>query len=54
MAHTGPPVPARLFISARTAGYHLRKVFTKLGIRGRTELKTALAELDSEPRWTRS
>ncbi|GAA4206305.1 helix-turn-helix domain-containing protein [Microbispora amethystogenes] len=45
-----PDIGARLFISARTAEHHLRKVFTKLGIRGRAELKTALAELDqAEP-----
>ncbi|GGO16369.1 helix-turn-helix domain-containing protein [Microbispora bryophytorum] len=47
---TNRDIGARLFISARTAEYHLRKVFTKLGIRGRAELKTALAELDSEAR----
>ncbi|MGN9783907.1 helix-turn-helix transcriptional regulator [Nonomuraea sp. ZG12] len=33
-------------IGARTAEYHLRKVFMKLGVKGRAELKTALAELD--------
>ncbi|MGW2192989.1 LuxR C-terminal-related transcriptional regulator, partial [Streptosporangium sp. NPDC001682] len=43
---TNRDIGARLFISARTAEYHLRKVFMKLGIRGRAELKTALAELD--------
>ncbi|MEV8634939.1 LuxR C-terminal-related transcriptional regulator [Streptosporangium sp. NPDC051023] len=31
-----------MFISARTAEYHLRKVFMKLGIRGRAELKATL------------
>ncbi|MFG1688254.1 AAA family ATPase [Nonomuraea sp. NPDC049269] len=41
---TNRDIGARLFISARTAEYHLRKVFMKLGIRGRAELKTALAD----------
>ncbi|ROO86100.1 regulatory LuxR family protein [Actinocorallia herbida] len=43
---TNRDIGARLFLSDRTAEYHLRKVFTKLGIKGRAELKTALADLD--------
>ncbi|MEV5572057.1 LuxR family transcriptional regulator [Spirillospora sp. NPDC052269] len=43
---TNRDIGARLFVSARTAEYHLGKVFTKLGIKGRAELKAALAELD--------
>jgi DNA-binding CsgD family transcriptional regulator len=43
---TNRDIGGRLFISARTAEYHLRKVFIKLGISSRAELKTALAELD--------
>ncbi|MEV0623882.1 AAA family ATPase [Nonomuraea sp. NPDC050404] len=43
---TNRDIGARLFISARTAEYHLGKVFTKLGIKGRAELRTALAEID--------
>ncbi|HEX6026760.1 MAG TPA: helix-turn-helix transcriptional regulator, partial [Solirubrobacter sp.] len=43
---TNRDIGARLFISSRTAEYHLRKVFVKLGIGSRAELKTALADLD--------
>ena len=35
-------IGVRLFISTHTVEYHLRKVFTKLGINSRTKLAQAL------------
>jgi DNA-binding CsgD family transcriptional regulator len=41
---SNPEIGARLFLSARTVQYHLKKVFIKLGIESCNQLARVLAD----------
>jgi DNA-binding CsgD family transcriptional regulator len=47
--HSNPEIGTQLFISPRTVEWHLRKVFSKLAISSRKDLRAALSGLGETP-----
>jgi DNA-binding CsgD family transcriptional regulator len=50
---SNPEIGTRLFISAHTVQYHLRKVFAKLGITSRSQLDRVLPGIPASAKRTR-
>jgi DNA-binding CsgD family transcriptional regulator len=47
VGRTNPQIGTELFLSPHTVEWHLRKVYSKLGIRSRRDLSAALADVEA-------